>query len=120
MLKLDEPTARVVAASTGNHGVAVSYAARHTQRQATVYMPRNTNQRRIDRIERLGSSVRLVGDDCIEAEYAAREFAEREGQVYVSPYNDKDIIEGQGTLGLELFEQDAALSHVVVSVGGAA
>lgn len=118
MLKLSQENRHVVAASTGNHGVAISYAARQTQRQATIFMPRNTARKRIERIERLGSLVRLVGDDCIESEYAAQEFAHREQQVYLSPYNDIDIIEGQGTLGLELFHQDSRLTHVVISVGG--
>ena len=118
VLKLKAEIRHVVAASTGNHGVAVSYAAQRTQRQATIFMPRNTDRQRVERIERLGSMVRLVGDDCVTAEQTARKFASDEELVYLSPYNDLDIIEGQGTLGLELFEQAPDLSHVVISVGG--
>ena len=113
----------VVTASTGNHGRATAHALALLGGRGTVFLPRtvaDSKRRVLD--EQYGDVVelRLVGDDAVESEYAAREEAERSGRPFVSPYNDPDIIAGQGTIG---FEMDAALGGepldaVLVPVGG--
>ena len=113
----------VVTASTGNHGRATAHALSLLGGRGVVYLPRtvaDSKRRALD--EQYGDVVelRLVGDDAVESEYAAREEAERSGRPFVSPYNDPDIIAGQGTVG---FEMDGALGDepldaVLVPVGG--
>ena len=113
----------VVTASTGNHGRATAHALSLLGGRGVVFLPRtvaDSKRRVLD--EQYGDVVelRLVGDDAVESEYAAREEAERSGRPFVSPYNDPDIIAGQGTVG---FEMDAALAGepldaVLVPVGG--
>ena len=115
--------AGVVTASTGNHGRATAQALSLLGGRGVVFLPRtvaDSKRRVLD--EQYGDVVelRLVGDDAVESEYAAREEAERSGRPFVSPYNDPDIIAGQGTVG---FEMDAALAGepldaVLVPVGG--
>lgn len=108
----------VVAASTGNHGLGVCYAARHVGAVATVYLPRDTSQSKISMMERLGGRLIFVDGDCMSAETAARAAAEESGRVFVSPYNDIEVIAGQGTIGLELSRQIERLDAVYISVGG--
>lgn len=113
----------VVTASTGNHGRATAHALSLLGGRGVVYLPRtvaDSKKRVLD--EQYGDVVelRLVGDDAVESEYAAGEEAERSGRPFISPYNDRDIIAGQGTVG---FEMDAALGAepldaVLVPVGG--
>lgn len=114
---------RVVTASTGNHGRATAHALSLLGGRGIVYLPRTvaeSKRRVLD--EQYGEVVelRLVGEDAVESEYAAREEAERSGRPFISPYNDRDIIAGQGTVA---FEMDAALGDepldaVLVPVGG--
>lgn len=113
----------VVTASTGNHGRATAHALSLLGGRGVVFLPRtvaDSKRRVLD--EQYGDVVelRLVGDDAVESEYGAREEAERSGRPFVSPYNDPDIIAGQGTVG---FAMDASLAGepldaVLVPVGG--
>ncbi|MXW38588.1 MAG: pyridoxal-phosphate dependent enzyme [Acidobacteria bacterium] len=113
----------LITASTGNHGRATAHALSLLDGRGVVYLPRTVadSKRRVLE-DQYGDVVelRLVGEDAVESEYAAREDAERSGRPFVSPYNDPDIIAGQGTVG---FEMDAALAEerldaVLVPVGG--
>jgi threonine dehydratase len=108
----------VVAASTGNHGAAVASAAAELGVRALVFAPENASPGKLAVVRALGAEVRLHGDDCLVAEHAARELAESEGLVYVSPYNDPAVVAGQGTLGVELLEDLPDLEAVVIAVGG--
>ncbi len=117
-LTLPDSERRVIAASTGNHGVAVAYAARCTNREAVIFMPSSTSDDRRTRIERLGATVHLSGHDCVDAERAARNEMNAGRGTYISPYNDPTVIEGQATLGLEIFQQDQDITHVIIAVGG--
>jgi threonine dehydratase len=117
-LSLSSKVRRVIAASTGNHGVAVAYAAKCTQREASIFMPSTTSPQRRERIEQLGAQVHLVGNDCVDAELAARHEMNLGHGVYISPYNDPIVVEGQATLGLELYQQVPDLTHVIIAVGG--
>jgi threonine dehydratase len=108
----------VIAASTGNHGMGVCYAARHAGTAATIYLPRDVSEQKLETIKRLGGIPVLSSGDCLEAEYSAREAARISGQVFISPYNDPQVIAGQGTVGLELARQMGRIDAVFVAVGG--
>ena len=108
----------VVAASTGNHGAGVAAAASSLGVEATIYAPLTAEPGKLEGIRQRGASVKQVGQDCLEAESAARQEAEASGRSYVSPYNDPDVVSGQGTLGWELLEDIAELDAVFIAVGG--
>ncbi|HEY7181570.1 MAG TPA: threonine/serine dehydratase [Blastocatellia bacterium] len=120
VLSLDEEQLRggVIAASTGNHGMGVCYAARHAGAAATIYLPRDVSEQKLATIKHLGGIPVLAAGDCLEAEYSAREAARKSGQVFISPYNDLQVIAGQGTTGLELARQLERIDVVFVAVGG--
>jgi threonine dehydratase len=108
----------VVAASTGNHGAAVAFAAGKAGARAVVFAPGNASPDKIRMVERLGAEVRTHGDDCVVAEAAARQFAGENGMTYVSPYNDPVVVGGQGSIGVELERQLERTDAVFVSLGG--
>ena len=120
LLVLDEATrARgVVAASSGNHGAGVAWAARRLGVRATVYVPAHASPAKVAMIRRYGAEVRHAGVDGVDTEAHARAVAEAAGQAYVSPYNDAAVIAGQGTIGAEWVAQTEALDAVIVAVGG--
>jgi threonine dehydratase len=117
-LTSDELTRGIVTASTGNHGAAVAYAARIVGAEALVVVPDNANPSKLAGIERLGGRLEVHGSDSVESELAARAIAQARGLTFISPYNDPQVIGGQGTLGLELLEQVDGLDAVFVAVGG--
>lgn len=108
----------VVAASGGNHGAGVAAAARLLGRPATVYVPRATPEAKTRRIAAEGADVVRHGDRYAEAEIAARNSAEESGATFVHPYNDPDVIAGQGTIGWEITWQAPGCDTVVAAVGG--
>lgn len=110
--------AGVIAASTGNHGMGVCYAARHAGTKATIYLPRDVSEQKLAMIEHLGGTTVLSNDDCLNAEKKAREAARQSGQVFISPYNDPQVIAGQGTIGVEIVRQLDRIDAVFVAVGG--
>ena len=117
-LSAEERSRGVVSASTGNHGLAISYAARLEGVGLTLFLPRTAAAVKRAKIEATGVDVRTYGDDCAATEIHAREFAGREGRFYVSPYNDPAIVAGQGTVGVEILEQAPDLDDVIVAIGG--
>ncbi|HVS14546.1 MAG TPA: threonine/serine dehydratase [Thermoanaerobaculia bacterium] len=117
-LSPEQLAAGVVAASSGNHGVAVATALAGLGARGTVFVPETVSPAKAAKLERLGAEVRRVGDDSLIAEREARRFAEATGRVYVSPYNDLEVIAGQGTVAVELLEQVPDLEAVLVTVGG--
>ena len=108
----------VIAASTGNHGMAVSYAARKLGAKATIYMKEGTLPEKVELIRSLGGATIFHGENPVHAENKAREVSRQTGQVFISPYNDQQVIAGQGTLGVELARQLPELDAVFISVGG--
>jgi threonine dehydratase len=110
--------AGVVTASSGNHGLAVAKAGTDLGVPVTVYVAETASPLKLAAIRALGATLETVSGPGIEAELLARECGEKTGRIYVSPYNDLEVIAGQGTIGLELFEQQPALDAVFVSVGG--
>jgi len=111
--------AGVVAASNGNHGLGVAAAARARGIAAEVFVSSQVSPAKARRIEALGARIRYAGDDPLDAELAARRASEDSGRVFISPYNDADVIAGQGTIAVELLRQiDRPLDAVFVAVGG--
>ena len=108
----------VLAASTGNHGLAVAHAAARLGIEALVYVPRTADPAKLEGIASAGAELRFAGEECAQAELAAREHAARDSKAYISPYNDADVIAGQGSIAIELLEQEPELAAIVVAVGG--
>ncbi|MFO7531194.1 MAG: pyridoxal-phosphate dependent enzyme [Candidatus Limnocylindrales bacterium] len=108
----------IVTASTGNHGAAVAYAARIVAAEALVLVPDDANPSKLAAIERLGGRIQVHGSDSVESEMGARALAAEYGATFISPYNDAQVIGGQGTLALELLDQVDSLAAVYVAVGG--
>lgn len=108
----------VVSASTGNHGAAVSFAASQVNTKALIFVPENAAPSKLAAIERLGGEIQVHGNDSVEAERYAQAYAGEHGLPFVSPYNDPQVIGGQGTIGLELLEQVPEMDAVFASVGG--
>ena len=108
----------VIAASTGNHGAAVAFAARELGVSARVIVPSNADPGKVAAIAALGGEVVTQGEDSAVAEAHARALAEQEGRPFVSPYNDVEVAAGQGTLGVELTRQLAGIDAVFIALGG--
>ena len=112
------PPAGVVAASGGNHGVAVAYAAHRRGVPAKIFVPTVSAPAKIERIRRLGADLVVSGERYADALAAAQEFQRSSGAMSVHAYDQRETILGQGTLGLELAEQVADVDTVLVPVGG--
>ena len=117
-LNQEDAKAGVIAASNGNHGLGVAAAARHAGISAEVYVSAHVSPGKARRIEELGTTIRRFGNDPLEAELAARAAAETSGKVFISPYNDLEVMAGQGTIAVELLRQVSKLDAVFVVVGG--
>lgn len=117
-LTSEEKRRGVIAASTGNHGLGVCYAAQLEGVPATIYVPEGASPKKLKGIHDLHGKVVSVSGDCLTAETLARVAAAENNQVFISPYNDSDVIAGQGTIGLELMQQVSDLDAVFMSVGG--
>lgn len=108
----------VIAASTGNHGAAVAYAAREIGAVARVVVPSNADPGKVAAIRSLGGEVIVHGDDSALAETHARELAAREDLPFISPYNDIEVAAGQGTVGVEITRQLHEIDAVFIALGG--
>ncbi|HMB92637.1 MAG TPA: threonine/serine dehydratase [Rhodothermales bacterium] len=108
----------VVAASTGNHGAAVAFACNQVGARGLVFVPENASPGKVEAVRRLGAEVQTHGPDCADTEVFARHYAEEHSLVYISPYNDPEVVAGQGTLGVELARQLDNIDAVVVALGG--
>jgi threonine dehydratase len=112
--------AGVVTASTGNHGLGVGNALATLGGHGIVYLPENASPSKVAALRRLGLEIRAEGNDSGVLEPKARAYAAEHDLTYVPPYNDPDIVAGQGTVAVEILEQLAGepLDAVVVAVGG--
>jgi threonine dehydratase len=118
-LTAQERAAGVVAASAGNHSQGVAYAAARLGIDARIVMPRTTPSIKVEAVRRLGATIELVGDSYAAAAERATEIAREEGRTLIPPFDDLDVIAGQGTIGLELLHQAPRdLGAVFVPVGG--
>ncbi|MCH7820570.1 MAG: threonine/serine dehydratase [Proteobacteria bacterium] len=107
-----------VTASSGNHGAAVACAMQKLEVSGVIFVPEQTSSVKIEAIRSFGGDVRFFGSDGLETEQHAREFAEHNSMVYLSPYNDAEVIAGQATCGIEIAEQLPDVDAVFIAVGG--
>lgn len=109
----------VVTASTGNHGRGVAHALDVVGARGTIYLPTTASAGKLEALRRYPSvDLELYHTDSDATEIHARKIADQSGRVYISPYNDLDVIAGQGTVGVELARQCPALDAVFIAVGG--
>lgn len=108
----------LLTASSGNHGAAFAYTMDMFGIEGTIYLPTTTSQAKREALKAQGADVVIQGDDCVLAEKAAKEEAERRGKIFISPYNDSKIIGGQGTIALELQRQPDKIDVVLTPLGG--
>jgi threonine dehydratase len=112
------PGREVVAASAGNHGLGLAYAAAELGARVTVVVPRLASAAKVSALQQFDVRLVLHGEEYGEAEAHALDLADADGGRFVSPYNDPDVIAGQGTIARELRAQVPDLGTVVVPVGG--
>jgi len=117
LLTRQVPRAGVVAASGGNHGAAVAYAARKLGKPARIYVPTVSSKAKIDRIRSYGAELVVVGDRYADALAASEKWAAESGAMQIHAYDQEGALLGQGTVGLE-FEEQAPLDTLLVAVGG--
>ena len=117
-LEPERLAAGVVAASAGNHGQAVAWAARELGAPARIFMPQDSPMAKVDATRNYGAEVDLTGPAFEETLEAAFAYAEQEGAEFIHPYLDTFVMSGQGTIGLELAEQVDELETVVLPIGG--
>lgn len=120
LLQLDEPErARgVIAMSAGNHAKAVAYHAQRLGIPATIVMPRNTPNVKVEDTENFHARVILEGSNLDEASQHAFKLADQESLVFIHPFNDEQVMAGQGTVALEMLEARPQLQTLVVPIGG--
>jgi len=112
------PAAGVVAASGGNHGAAVAFAARKLGRPATIFVPAVTSASKLDRIRGYGAQLVISGERYADALEASERWAAETGALTIHAYDQVETLLGQGTTGLEFEEQCPGLDTLVVAVGG--
>lgn len=121
-MSADELTNGIVCASAGNHAQGVAMACAKLQVKGTIYMPSTTPNQKINKVKQFGGdfvNVILEGDTFDESSEKARLISESENVPYIHPFNDRQIIAGQGTVGMEIIEDmDDPIDCIVVSVGG--
>jgi len=118
MLTRQVPQAGVVAASGGNHGVAVAYAAQKLRVPAKIFVPTVSSQAKQDQIRRLGAQLVIGGERYADALAASQQWIESSGALEVHAYDQLETLTGQGTLGLEMERQCPQLDTLLVAVGG--
>jgi len=118
LLSLGDVVSAVVAASSGNHGMALAHAARIAGVAALIFVPEAADPSKLEAIEALGAGIMRVEGDPVLAETAARRHARENGIPYISPYNDPHVVAGQGSLGVELAEDLERIDVLFASLGG--
>lgn len=108
----------VITASTGNHALGVANALKTLNCKGTIYLPKNSSKSKINALKYYSVNLKFYGTDCDDTEAYARRIANKNNQVYISPYNDRKIIGGQGTIGVELKNQLKNIDYVFASIGG--
>ena len=108
----------VIAVSTGNHGKGVAHAAKQIGIKSTIFMSSMVPEHRKKAIESLGAKVEIIGNNSDEADLYAREFAKKNNITLVHPFDDLDVIAGQGTVGLEMLEAMPDIDSVIIPTSG--
>lgn len=115
----EEQRARgVLTVSAGNHGLALAHCCEALELQATIVVPESASRAKVEAIRRFAVTLVERGADYDAAERAAREMERESGATFVSPYNDREVIAGQGTIALEMLEDEPDLEAIIVPVGG--
>jgi threonine dehydratase len=108
----------VLTISAGNHGLAVAHCSEALKLDTTIVVPRSASRAKVEAIRRYPVKLLEMGAGYDEAERAARELERESGMTFVSPYNDPDVIAGQGTAAIEILEDYPDLDAIVVPIGG--
>jgi threonine dehydratase len=117
-LSTEERAAGVVAASAGNHGQAVAWAARQLGIRATIFVPVTAPMAKIEACRNYGAATEMAGEDFEDALDAAIAHVEETGGTFIHPYEDQLVVAGQGTIGLELLDQEPDVGTVLIPIGG--
>jgi threonine dehydratase len=117
-LSAEEREAGVVAASAGNHGQAVAWAARELGVHARIFVPDTAPMAKVEACRNYGADTELSGEFFEDALVAARAYVDETGGTFIHPYEDQLVVAGQGTIGLELVEQEPGLGTVLIPIGG--
>jgi threonine dehydratase len=118
ILSSSVPAAGVIAASGGNHGAAVAYAAQKLGYRAEIFVPAVAPANKVERLRQYGAAINLIGNNYAEALAASKERAAQTGALGIHAYDDERVLAGQGALGMELEEQVRGLDSVLIAVGG--
>lgn len=118
LVSKDVPQAGVIAASGGNHGAAVAYAAQQLGHHSEIFVPTISPPSKVERLRQYGAQVHVVGKDYAEALAASKEHGAKTGALAIHAYDDPLVVAGQGTLAIEWEEQTPDLDTVLVAVGG--
>lgn len=108
----------IVTASTGNHGAAVAFGLKKLNVPGIIFVPENASSTKLENIRNYDIPVEFYAKDCMQTELHALEYAKQNNKVYISPYNDLQVIGGQGTIGLELTRQLNKIDFILVPIGG--
>jgi threonine dehydratase len=114
----DERAKGCVAASSGNHGAAVACAMRKLGTKGVIFVPEQTSDAKTGKIIAYGGNVQYFGTDGLDTEEHARNYADEHGMLYLSPYNDEQVVAGQGSCGVEIVQQLPDVDAVFIAVGG--
>jgi threonine dehydratase len=117
LLSAEEKVHGVITASSGNHGQGVALAAKHLNISAKILVPMNVSEIKLNQIKQYDVTILQEGK-FDEIEDKAKDLSKRENIPYISPYNDREIIAGQGTVGLEIFEEIDHVNSIIVPIGG--
>jgi threonine dehydratase len=117
-LTAEQQASGCVTASSGNHGAAVAYAMQKLNVSGVIFVPEQTSSTKVGAIRSYGGDVRLFGTDGLDTELHAREYAEQHDMFYVSPYNDEEVMAGQGSCGVEIVTQLGDVDDLFVAIGG--
>ena len=118
VLKLSDQYKGVTCCSTGNHGKGVAFAAQKQNKKAVICMSENVPTNKVEGIKQFGAEVKIEGASQDEAEEISVNLAKTEGLKYISPFDDLDVLNGQATIGLEIFEQDPGIKNVLIPLSG--
>lgn len=118
VISLREDPREIITASTGNHGLGVANALAVLGKKGVIYLPTKASPAKVEAIRQRGIPLEFHGESGEVTEVYARKKASELNKVYISPYNDTDVIAGQGTIGVELLRQAPDLDAVFISIGG--
>jgi threonine dehydratase len=118
LLSREIPAAGVVAASGGNHGVAVAYASMKTRHPATIFVPSVASPAKLEQIRALGARLEIAGELYNDALIASEAYVAKSGAAAIHAYDQPETLQGQGTVAMEFQEQAPGLDAVLVAVGG--